>query len=212
VRQGVGQFIYASSGSVYGIKEEARVTEDLPLVPISENNKTKMLSERVMLSYADDMVVQILRPATVCGVSPRQRLDLTVNLLTIAALRDECIAVFGGQQTRPNIHIDDMTDLYIYFLDAGERLQGVFNAGFENASVMEIAQKVVEFVPASIEVTPSNDPRSYRVDSQKLLSTGYRPRKSWADGIQDIATAYRAGLIEIQDRCYNIKWMEARSA
>ena len=209
VRQGVSQFIYASSGSVYGIKEETCVTEDLPLVPISEYNKTKMVSERVMLSYSDKMIVQILRPATVCGLSPRQRLDLTVNLLTIAALTDQRITVLGGSQTRPNIHIDDMTDLYIYFLDAGEKLQGVFNAGFENASVMEIAQKVVDHAQAVIEVTPSNDPRSYRVDSSKLLATGYRPQKSWADGIKDVVEAYHAGQIEIIDRCYNIKWMEA---
>jgi nucleoside-diphosphate-sugar epimerase len=112
VRQGVKQFIYASSGSVYGIKDEDQVTEDLELKPISEYNKTKMVSERVLLSYQDEMTVQIIRPATVCGVSPRMRLDVAVNLLTMQALSKGKITVFGGNQARPNIHLDDITDLY----------------------------------------------------------------------------------------------------
>src|SRR6267142_4459909 len=162
VRRGVEHFIFASSGSVYGVKEEAQVTEDLELKPISEYNKTKMVSERVLLSYKDDMVVQIVRPATVCGYSPRMRLDVSVNMLTMQALTREHITVFGGKQTRPNIHIDDITDLYLFMLDHPEH-QGIYNAGFENISIMEIAQRVTEHAPARITVTESNDPRSYRV-------------------------------------------------
>ena len=108
-RKGIHRFIYASSGSVYGVKEEADVTEDLPLVPISEYNKTKMCGERIVLSYKDDIVTQIVRPATVCGFSPRMRLDVAVNMLTMQALTKGHITVFGGEQTRPNIHIDDIT-------------------------------------------------------------------------------------------------------
>ncbi len=110
VRAGIPRFIYASSGSVYGVKDEEQVTEDLTLEPISEYNKTKMVAERVMLSYADKMVVQIVRPATVCGMSARMRLDVSVNMLTMQAIKNGKITVFGGDQVRPNIHIDDITD------------------------------------------------------------------------------------------------------
>ena len=113
-RRGIKRFVYASSGSVYGIKDEDQVTEDLELTPISEYNKTKMVAERVLLSYADKMTVQIIRPATVCGYSPRMRLDVSVNMLTMQALTKEHITVFGGAQTRPNIHMDDITDIYIF--------------------------------------------------------------------------------------------------
>ena len=116
-REGVKHFVYASSGSVYGVKEEEQVVEDLSLEPISEYNKTKMVSERVLLSYQQDMTVQIVRPATVCGLSRRMRLDVSVNMLTVQALKNKRITVFGGDQTRPNIHIDDITDLYLFLLD-----------------------------------------------------------------------------------------------
>src|SRR6266849_7916438 len=162
VRHGVRRFIYASSGSVYGIKEEAQVTEDLELKPISEYNKTKMVAERVLLSYANEMTVQIIRPATVCGFSPRMRLDVSVNMLTMQALTRERITVFGGQQTRPNIHIDDITDVYLFMLKHPEH-EGIYNAGFENISIMQIAERVLEHAPAQITVSASNDPRSYRV-------------------------------------------------
>ncbi len=138
-RHGIKRFIYASSGSVYGVKDEEQVTEDLELLPISEYNKTKMCGERIVLSYKDDMVVQIVRPATVCGFSPRQRLDVSVNMLTMQALMNGRITVFGGDQTRPNIHIDDITDLYLFLLDHPEHT-GVYNAGFENISILDIAQ------------------------------------------------------------------------
>lgn len=175
-RMGIKRFIYASSGSVYGVKEELQVTEDLELKPISEYNKTKMVGERVLLSYQDDMVVQIVRPATVCGLSPRMRLDVSVNLLTMQALAKGKITVFGGDQIRPNIHIEDITDLYLHLIDHPE-ITGIFNAGFENISIMDIAKLITKYIPVEIEVTPSNDPRSYRINSDKLLSTGFKPKK-----------------------------------
>ena len=206
-RMGVKRFIYASSGSVYGVKKEDQVTEELELKPISEYNKTKMVGERVLLSYQDDMVVQIVRPATVCGYSPRMRLDVSVNLLTMQALSKGKITVFGGDQVRPNIHIDDITDLYLHLIDHPEAT-GIYNAGFENLSILGIAELVARYVPAEISVTPSNDPRSYRINSDKLLATGFSPRKTVDNAIQDIIDKYRSGALKDEDRFYNLRWME----
>lgn len=206
-RKGVKRFIYASSGSVYGIKDELQVTEELELKPISEYNKTKMVGERVLLSYSDAMVVQIVRPATVCGVSPRMRLDVSVNMLTMQALSKGRITVFGGDQTRPNIHIDDITDVYLHLIDHPEAT-GVYNAGFENISILDIARIVTKHIPVEIVVTESNDPRSYRVNSDKLLSTGYKPKKTVEDAVKEIIDLYRAGKLQDEDRFYNLKWME----
>ena len=208
VRKGVRQFIYASSGSVYGVKEESQVTEDLELKPISEYNKTKMVGERVLLSYKDDMIVQIIRPATVCGYSPRMRLDVSVNMLTMQALTKGRITVFGGAQIRPNIHIDDITDVYLFMLEHPE-CRGIYNAGFENISIMDIAQRVTAHVPAEVVVTESNDPRSYRVNSDKLLATGYLPKKSVEDAIKEIIGKYRSGELKDEERYYNLKWMQS---
>jgi len=207
VRLGIKRFIYASSGSVYGVRDEPQVTEDVELTPISEYNKTKMVAERVLLSYRDDIAVQIVRPATVCGYSPRMRLDVSVNMLTMQALMNGKITVFGGTQVRPNIHIDDITDLYIFLLDHPE-IQGVYNAGFENLSIGEIAKRVVAQIPAEIEITPSNDPRSYRVNSDKLLATGFRPKKSVDDAIREIVVQYQRGVLRDQDSHYNLRWMQ----
>jgi nucleoside-diphosphate-sugar epimerase len=206
-RQGVKQFIYASSGSVYGIKEEAQVTEELELEPISEYNKTKMVAERVLLSYQDAMTVQIIRPATVCGYSPRMRFDVSVNMLTMQALSKGKITVFGGKQTRPNIHIDDITDLYLYLIDHPE-FTGVYNAGFENISILDIANRVTHYIPVEIDVTESNDPRSYRVNSEKLLATGFKPKKTVDDAIREIIERFNAGSLKDEDRFYNLKWMQ----
>jgi len=206
-RKGVNRFIYASSGSVYGIKDELQVTEDLELKPISEYNKTKMVGERVLLSYSGDMVVQIVRPATVCGVSPRMRLDVSVNTLTMQALSKGKITVFGGNQTRPNIHIDDITDVYLHFIDH-PNITGVYNAGFENISILDIAKIVTKHVPVEIVVTESNDPRSYRVNSDKLLATGFKPQKTVEDAVKEIIAKYRSGNLQDEDRFYNLKWME----
>lgn len=206
-RCGIKHFIYASSGSVYGVKDEPQVTEDLELNPISEYNKTKMVGERVLLSYEHDMTVQIVRPATVCGYSPRMRLDVSVNMLTMQALSKGKITVFGGTQVRPNIHIDDITDLYLFLLD-NPQITGVFNAGFENISILDIAQMVTKYIPVEITVTESNDPRSYRVNSDKLLATGFKPKKKVEDAIREIIAQYQAGVLKDEDRNYNLKWME----
>jgi nucleoside-diphosphate-sugar epimerase len=205
-RAGIRRFIYASSGSVYGIKDEEQVTEDLELLPISEYNKTKMCGERIVLSYKDDMVVQIVRPATVCGFSPRMRLDVSVNMLTMQALTKGKITVFGGAQTRPNIHIDDITDLYLFLLDHPEHT-GVYNAGFENISILDIASLVTRHVKADIVVTPSNDPRSYRVNSDRLLATGFRPKKSVEDAVVEMIGLYRQGALRDEERFHNLTWM-----
>jgi nucleoside-diphosphate-sugar epimerase len=206
-RMGIKRFIYASSGSVYGVKEELQVTEDLELKPISEYNKTKMVGERVLLSYQNDMVVQIVRPATVCGLSPRMRLDVSVNLLTMQALAKGKITVFGGDQVRPNIHIEDITDLYLHLIDHPE-ITGIFNAGFENISIMDIAKLITKYIPVEIEVTPSNDPRSYRINSDKLLSTGFKPKKKVEDAIREIIEKYHSGELKDEDHFYNLRWME----
>jgi nucleoside-diphosphate-sugar epimerase len=207
VRLGIKRFIYASSGSVYGVKDDPEVTEDLELVPISEYNKTKMCAERVLLSYKDDLLVQIVRPATVCGFSPRMRLDVSVNMLTMQALTAGRITVFGGEQTRPNIHMDDITDLYLFLLDHPEHL-GVYNAGFENLSILDIAHRVQSHVPAEIVVTPSNDPRSYRINSDRLLATGFRPKKTVEDAIVELAGLHRQGALKDEDRFHNLRWMQ----
>ncbi len=207
IAHGVPQFIYASSGSVYGVKDEPEVTEELSLVPISDYNKTKMISERVLLSYASRIAINIVRPATICGYSPRMRLDLSVNMLTMQALTKGRITVFGGDQTRPNIHLRDMLRVYDHFLARGREVTGIYNAGFENISILEIAQRVTRHVPAEVVVTPSNDPRSYRLSAQKLLATGFTPQHCVEDGILEVIAAYRDGRLRDEERCYNIKTM-----
>jgi len=207
-RLGVKRFIYASSGSVYGVKTEKNVTEDLELKPISEYNKTKMVAERVLLSYQDEMLVQIVRPATVCGYSPRMRLDVSVNLLTIQALCKGQITVFGGAQVRPNIHIDDLTDLYIHLLDHPE-CTGIYNAGFENISILEIAKLVTKHIPVEIKITESNDPRSYRVNSDKILASGFKPKKTVENAILEVKERYDSGVLKDEERYYNLRLMQA---
>ena len=206
ILNGVKRFIYASSGSVYGVKEEENVTEDLDLDPISDYNKTKMVSERVLMSYKDEIEVYLLRPATVCGYSPRMRLDLTVNLLTQQAIEDGVITVFGGDQVRPNVHISDMVSAYLHFL-SGDFETGVYNVGFENMSVSQIASIVSERVGVNIRVTESKDPRSYRLNSDKLLSTGFTPHHSVNDAVEEIIVAYKKNIIQTSDNNYNVKKM-----
>ena len=207
VRSGVKQLLFASSGSVYGVKDEPNVTEDLTLVPISVYNKTKMVAERVFLSYADQMQVHCIRPATVCGLSPRMRLDVSVNMLTYQALKNGRITVFGGDQTRPNIHIQDIANVYRHFLAHPEIASGCYNAGFENISILTIAEMVKNKLGAEIVVSASNDPRSYRQDSSKLLATGFQPRHTVADAIEEIAEAYDKGELPNGETCYTVKWM-----
>jgi nucleoside-diphosphate-sugar epimerase len=205
-RQGVKQFIFASSASVYGVKSEPKVTEDLELTPLSEYNKTKMVAERVIMSYAGSMTTTIVRPATVCGCSPRMRLDVAVNLLTMQALSKGLMTVLGGDQMRPNIHVDDLVDLYLFAFE--RRLQGVYNAGFENLTVREIAERIIEQVPAEVTIVPSNDPRSYSVCADRLLATGFAPRKDVAMAIREMVEAYRAGRLKDDPICYNVGWMK----
>ena len=207
MRNGVKRLIYASSGSVYGVKEEEKVTEDLSLEPISEYNKTKMVSERVLKSYSKDMCVQIIRPATVCGLSPRMRLDVSVNMLTMQALTTGQITVFGGNQIRPNIHINDIISVYLHFLRNPD-LTGIFNAGFENISILDIAKRIQKRIPCEIIITESNDPRSYRLDSQKLLDTGFEPKFGINDAIDEIIVAYRNGNLLDKKIAHNLNWMK----
>jgi nucleoside-diphosphate-sugar epimerase len=209
-RQGVKQFVFPSSGAVYGVRTEPRITEDLDLMPISDYNKTKMVAERVILSYADRMTPTIIRPATVCGLSGRMRLDLTVNLLTMQALTRGRIVVFGGSQIRPNIHIDDLVDLYLFALE--RRLAGVFNAAFENLSVLEIAELIAQEVPAEILVEADNtDPRSYRLCSDRLCATGFAPQRNVAIAVRELAAAYREGRLTDEPNWHTVGWMRQRS-
>jgi nucleoside-diphosphate-sugar epimerase len=205
----IKKFMYASSGSVYGVKDEPRVTEDLDLVPISAYNKTKMSAERVSLSYAEDFAIYCIRPATVCGLSPRMRFDVVVNMFVMQAFKNGVITVLGGDQVRPNIHIEDMARVYEHFLNNNGITSGAYNAGFENISVMSIAEMVAEKFNVSIEVKESNDPRSYRQDSSKLLATGFIQTKYVSDAIEEISEALLAGILEDNDRWYTVSWMTA---
>ena len=206
-RHGVRQFIYASSGSVYGVSDAPQVTEEVPLVPLSVYNKTKQVAERCVLSYADRMCVQILRPATVCGLSPRMRLDVVVNQLTLLAAQNGMIGYHGGDQVRPHIHIDDLTDLYMWILDR-PHLTGVYNAGFENLSVRDLAQRIVSRVGAEMKEMPIIDKRSYRLNSDKLLRTGFVPKKSVDDAIDEVALAYYEGELKDEERWHNLLSMK----
>ena len=208
LKNGVKQIIFASSGSVYGIKTEAKVTEDLDLVPISTYNKTKMVAERVFLSYKDQMQIHCIRPATVCGISPRMRLDVSVNMLTFQALKNKKITVFGGQQTRPNIHIKDITNVYNHFLDKRYISSGCYNAGFENISILDIAKKIQKKIPCEIIITESNDPRSYRQDSTKLNSTGFQKMFGIDYAIDEIIDAFNSGNLKDDPKYHTVKWMK----
>lgn len=202
----VPRLIFASSGSVYGVSDLDRVTEMAPMLPISDYNKTKMIGERVILSYGDRLQTQIIRPATVCGVSPRQRLDVVVNLLTFQAITTGELLVLGGSQSRPNIHIEDMTSAYLFLLGR-EDLTGIFNAGFENLTVLEIAEMVSQTTGASISIRESVDPRSYKLDSTKLLAAGFTPQKTVQDAIDEIAAKISSTDFEASARNYNVETM-----
>lgn len=208
IEDGVKQIIYASSGSVYGIKYEDRVTEELELVPISTYNKTKMVSERVILSYLDNIAIHIIRPATVCGLSPRMRFDVSVNLLTLQAFKNSKLTVFGGDQIRPNIHIDDLTDVYIHFIENPTLSSGVYNAGFENLSILNIANLVASKIKTDIEIIDSNDPRSYRLDSSKLLKTGFAPKKTVSNAIDEILDSLKSNEVSDRPEWQTVKWMQ----
>lgn len=203
----IKKFIFASSGSVYGVKSELNVTEELPLVPISTYNKTKMAAERICLSYKDYFEVICIRPATVCGLSPRMRFDVVVNLFILQAYSSNKITVLGGNQVRPNIHIEDMVAVYEHFLDEKNLGSGVYNAGFENITVMDIAKRVQSRFKVEIEAKSSNDPRSYRVDSSKLLGTGFSRKKGVDHAISEIADKLESGQLDNNDRWHTVQWM-----
>lgn len=210
IKAGIRQFIFASSASVYGLKDNRPVIETDSMAPVSDYNRTKQAAERVLLSYADKMAIQLVRPATVCGLSPRMRLDTMVNMLTMQALEKGTITAHcgehGGELMRPNTHIEDVTDLYLFMLDHPE-LTGAYNAGFENLSAMETAEMIASIVPAEISITAVKDKRSYAVCSQKLLSTGFRPKWNVRNAIEQIAKAYAADHLKNEERCMNLHWM-----
>ena len=207
IKSGVKKFCYASSGSVYGIKEEEKVTEDLDLVPISVYNKTKMIAERVFESYRDQINIFNIRPATVCGLSPRMRLDVSVNMFVHQALKNKRITLFGGEQVRPNIHILDMARVYEFFLTKDIE-PGTYNAGFENYSLKNIVEKIQKEIDCEVIITESNDPRSYRQDSTKLLSRGFKQQYGVDEAIKEIKNAYLENSLPDSDICYTVKWMK----
>ena len=208
IDNGITQFIYASSGSVYGVKKEKEVTEELPLVPISTYNKTKMISERVLKSYENDIKLHCIRPATVCGFSPRMRLDVSVNMFVFQALKYKSMTVFGGNQIRPNIHIQDLVNVYKYFISNPNLLGGFYNAGFENLKIIDIAKKVSKIIPSKIVIKKNIDPRSYRQNSNKLLSKGFIQKFSVIDAIKEIREKYKNKQFRESNRCYTVKWMK----
>lgn len=215
---GVARFIYASSSSVYGVKEEERVTEDLPVAPLTDYSRYKAMCEEILAEYQSPQFTCVtLRPATVCGYSPRLRLDLTVNILTNHAVCNRRIRVFGGTQFRPNIHIDDVTDCYVRLLELPAEAVGgrIWNVGYDNLTVRQIADQVRETLDdprIEIATEPTDDLRSYRVDSARILrDIGFAPRKTVRDAIRDLHQAFQAGWIPnslTDPRYFNIKTMQ----
>jgi len=223
---GVRRFIYVSSSSVYGVSDSPEVTEDHPLVPLTDYNKYKGLCEPILLRYqSPEFTTVIVRPATVCGYSPRMRFDLTVNILTNHAVNRRVITVFGGAQKRPNIHIEDVTDLYVKMLEYPTELVAgdIFNAGYENHTVAQLAQLAKAVVeaeapgrePIRIDTTTTNDNRSYHVSSRKIAEKlGYRPNHSIEDAVRDLCRAFEAGKFSdsmTSDEYVNVKTVKNRS-
>ena len=209
IKKKVKQFIFSSSGSVYGIKKEKKVTEGLDLVPISIYNKTKMIAERVILSFnSSTFKTHIIRPATVCGYSPRMRLDVSVNMLTFQALKFKKITLFGGTQIRPNIHISDLSRTFVHFIKKPNLPSGFYNAGFENLSLLELSKMIQKKIPCSVKIKKLFDPRSYRLDSSKLLKTGFRPKFKVIDAIDEITERYKNNFLKDKASFYTVKWMK----
>ena len=220
---GVRRFIYASTSSVYGVSDAPEVTEEHPLVPLTDYNKYKGLCEPVLLDYqSSDFTTVILRPATVCGYSPRMRFDLSVNILTNHAVNRRLITVFGGKQQRPNIHMEDITDLYVQMLDyPDDKIAGeTFNASNENYTIAKLAEivksiveeEIPEKTPIGIETTPSNDLRSYHVSSKKIARVlGWVPTRTVEDAVRDICLAFRQGKLSNSlddDQYINVKTVQ----
>lgn len=224
---GVQRFIYASSSSVYGVSEQPDVDETHELKPLTDYSKFKAMCEPILLDkQSPNFTPVVIRPATVCGYSTRQRLDLTVNILTNHAVHNGIIKVFGGTQKRPNIHIEDITDLYIHLLDeTPERIAGgVYNAGYQNHTVRQIADIVRDVVngmdagpsdkPIEIITTPTDDLRSYHISSEKIRNElGFVPKRSIEDAVRDLVAAFKAGKLPdamSDPKYFNIKTMQQR--
>ncbi len=226
-KAGVKRFIYASSSSVYGVSDAPEVTEDHPLVPLTLYNKYKGLCEPLLWKHqGPGFTCVTIRPATLCGYSPRCRLDLTVNILTNHAVNRGKITVFGGAQKRPNLHIEDMVDAYLVMLRApADKIAGeTFNIGYENHTVMDIAQMVKKVVeqempqraPIAIERTETNDNRSYHINSDKVGRVlGFRPKRNIEDAVRDLCRAFAAGKLpgSMDDPSYiNVRTIKQRNA
>lgn len=224
---GVTRFVYCSSSSVYGVSDQPTVTEEHPLLPVSLYNKFKGLCEPLLFKHqAPGFTCVTIRPATVCGYSPRTRLDLSVNILTNLAVNKGEITVFGGAQLRPNLHIEDMADVYELMIEApAEKISGqIFNAGYQNLSISKIAEIVRDIVAQEfpdrpkvmIKTTESNDPRSYHINSDKIKRVlGYAPKRSIEDAVRDLCKAFKAGKLPnslTDDRYFNVRTMKATKA
>ncbi len=224
---GVRRFLYASSSSVYGVSDEPDVTEDHPLVPLTLYNKYKGMCEPLLNRHIDDDFIGVtFRPATVCGYAPRQRFDLSVNILTNHAVNKNRITVFGGSQLRPNLHIQDYVDAVEMFLEApAEKIQGeIFNVGYQNLSLMKIAELVKKVVLAEfpdrgdieIVTTPSDDIRSYHINSSKVTRVlGFQPRHTIEGAVSELCGAFREGKLpnSFEDDVYfNVKRLQRLKA
>lgn len=215
---GVRRFIYASSSSVYGVKSEPEVTEDLACEPLTDYSKFKAMCETVLAEErVPGFVTCTIRPATVCGYGPRQRLDVVVNILTNHAVHNGRIRVLGGTQKRPNLHIDDMAEAYLFLLQQpDEKIDNkTYNVGFENHTLMQLSDIVKEVVGGKIEVVvePTNDLRSYHVSSEKIRrELGFKPKRTIENAVVDLVDAFRGGRLpnSMDDaRYYNIKLMQS---
>ena len=201
IKNNINQFIYASSSSVYGIKKEKNVTEDMTLEPLTDYSKFKGDCEKILNNYSsDDFITTTIRPSTVCGYAKRQRLDLVVNILTNHAYHNREIKVFGGEQLRPNVHIDDMVDSYLAVIDAdSKKINGqIFNVGFKNQSVNELANDVKTVIGNDIKIinTKSNDDRSYHVSSQKIKDIlGFETKLTIRDAVSDLKNSFEKKLL-----------------
>ncbi|MDC6474835.1 SDR family oxidoreductase [Candidatus Pelagibacter ubique] len=201
IKNGINKFIYASSSSVYGIKKEKNVTEDMKLEPLTDYSRFKGDCERILNSYkSDDFITTTIRPSTVCGYAKRQRLDLVVNILTNHAFHKREIKVFGGDQLRPNVHIDDMVDSYLAVLNAEDRkINGqIFNVGFKNQSVNELANDVKEIIGDDIKIinTKSDDNRSYHVSSEKIREIlDFETKYTVKNAVSDLKSAFEKKLL-----------------
>lgn len=214
---GVRRFIYASSSSVYGVKSDPDVHEGLALEPLTDYSKYKAMCEDVLLKAREPgFATLILRPATVCGNSPRLRLDLTVNILTSHAVHNKKITVFGGQQMRPNMHIEDMTDLYVQALEwEEEQIDGkIYNAGYQNHRVADIADIVRNIVGPDVEIqtTPTDDNRSYHISSELIRQElGYSPKRGIEQAMKDLVAAFADGSVKdamTNPLYYNLRTMQ----